>query len=102
MNNEKIDHHFNELSPVDFNIYGDMSLVEKLKKEGVSADKAQALRDHISVIKEQVESVLNEEDEHLAVVYNFLSHGEQRDYLNFLNMLEKDIETYHGELTNDK
>ena len=35
MINEKIDHHFNELSPVDFNIFGDASLYNKMVKENV-------------------------------------------------------------------
>ncbi len=94
MINEKIDHHFNELSPIDFNIYGDIPLYEKLKQENTPVDKVNALCDHVSVIKEQVESVLNEEDEHLAVVYNFLSHKEQVEYLNFLNRVEKDTLRY--------
>ena len=94
MINEKIDHHFNELSPVDFNIYQGDPLFPKLIKEGISTDKAQSLLDHISVIKEQVESVVNQEDEHLAVVYNFLSHKEQSDYLDFLENMAKDVNKY--------
>lgn len=76
MINEKIDHHFNELSPIDFNIFGDISLYHKLIKENLAIETAQALHDHITIIKEQIDSVLNQEDEHLAVVYNFLSHQE--------------------------
>ena len=73
MNNEKIDHHFNELSPVDFNIFGDMALYEKLKKENLTPEKTKALHNHITVIKEQIESLLNGEDEQLTTVYGFLS-----------------------------
>jgi len=94
MINEKIDHHFNELSPVDFNIFGDASLYNKMVKENLQHDKAAALLDHILAIKEQVESVLNQEDEHLAVVYNFLSENELSDYLHFLEALESDVNKY--------
>ena len=94
MINEKIDHHFNELSPVDFNIFSDASLYNKLKKENLPNELAQTLHEHIIVIKDQVESLLNGEDEQLTVVYGFLSTEEQRDYLAFLKMIEKDIIRY--------
>ena len=94
MINEKIDHHFNELSPIDFNIYSDLALYEKLLKEKLPLEKARALHDHITIIKEQIESVVNEEDEHLAVVYNFLKPQEQLDYLNFLTRIEEDTNKY--------
>lgn len=94
MINEKIDHHFNELSPIDFNIYGDLALYEKLIKEKLPQDKVRALYDHITIIREQIESVVNEEDEHLAVVYNFLKPHEQMDYLNFLKKIEDDTNRY--------
>lgn len=94
MIDEKIDHHFNELSPLDFNIYDDFSLLEKLKSEKVSYDKALELVAYTNGVKEQVESVLNEEDEHLAVIYNFLSSSEQNDYLSFLKFIEKDVQHY--------
>lgn len=94
MISEKIDHHFNELSPIDFNIFQDMALCEKLEKEQIAIDKAKALLDHIKIIKEQIESVLNEEDEQLAVVYNFLSNKEQTEYLNFLSDIEKQTSRY--------
>lgn len=94
MINEKIDHHFNEMSPADFNIFGDAPLYDKLIKEQLPRDKANALLDHITVIKEQVESVVNQEDEHLAVVYNFLSEQELSDYLVFLKTLEADVTKY--------
>lgn len=99
MINEKIDHHFNELSPADFNIFGDASLYEKLIKEKLHRDKAIALLDHITVIKEQVESVVNQEDEHLAVVYNFLSEQELSDYLHFLKTLETEVNKYLNDQT---
>ena len=94
MINEKIDHHFNELSPVDFNIFQGASLYEKLVNEDVGLEKSSALHDHISIIKEQIESVLNQEDEHLAVVYNFLNSREQQYYLGFLTVLEGETEAY--------
>jgi|TARA_R110002096_G_scaffold435927_1_gene664235 hypothetical protein len=98
MINEKIDHHFNELSPVDFNIFQGASLYEKLINENVGLEKSTALHDHICIIKEQIESVLNQEDEHLAVVYNFLSDQEQQHYLSFLQALDADIEKYRENL----
>ena len=97
MINEKIDHHFNELSPIDFNIFGDTSLYNKLKKENLSDELAQALHDHITVIKDQVESLLNGEDEQLTVVYGFLSTEEQQNYLSFLIIIEKDTIKYLSE-----
>ena len=89
MIDEKIDHHFNELSPIDFNIYDDFSLLEKLKSEDIGYDKALELYSYTLGIIEQIESVINEEDEHLAVVYNFLSHQEQIDYLKFLKLITR-------------
>lgn len=94
MIDEKIDHHFNELSPLDFNIYDDYSLLEKLKSESVSYDKALELHAYTIGVIEQIESVMNEEDEHLAVIYNFLSFSEQTDYLLFLKKIEKDVQVY--------
>ena len=94
MIDEKIDHHFNELSPIDFNIYDDFSLLKKLKSECVSYDKAQELYHYTLGVIEQIQSVINEEDEHLAVVYNFLSNSEQKDYLTFLKVIEKDTFEY--------
>lgn len=94
MINEKIDHHFNELSPVDFNIFQGEELLPKLQKQNVSLKKAKALLDHIQVIMEQVETVVEQQDEHLTVVYNFLSQEEQSDYLEFLQNLEKDVNYY--------
>lgn len=94
MINEKIDHHFNELSPVDFNIFQGEELLSKLLRQNVSNKKAKALLDHIQLIMEQVETVVEQQDEHLAVVYNFLSHEEQSDYLKFLKNLEIDVNKY--------
>ena len=94
MIDEKIDHHFNELSPIDFNIYDDFSLFKKLKTENVSYDKAYELQAYTIGIIEQIESVINEEDEHLAVIYNFLSATEQQDYLKFLKTIEQDVKEY--------
>ncbi|HPF46669.1 MAG: hypothetical protein KDF58_10865 [Alphaproteobacteria bacterium] len=99
MINEKIDHHFNELSPVDFNIFQGEALLPKLQKQNVNLKKAKALQDHIQVIMEQVETVVEQQDEHLAVVYNFLSEKEQSDYLEFLKNLEKDVSNYIALLT---
>ncbi|MBT5073330.1 MAG: hypothetical protein HN572_06635 [Kordiimonadaceae bacterium] len=70
MINEKIDHHFNELSPIDFNIFDAASLYQKLQKEKPDHAKAQALHDYVSGIKEQIESLLNEEDEQLKITYD--------------------------------
>lgn len=92
--NEKIDHHFNELSPVDFNIFAGASLYQKLQKENLTNQLTIALHDHITVIKDQVESLLNGEDEQLTTVYGFLSTEEQEDYLSFLKMIEKDTQKY--------
>lgn len=100
MINEKIDHHFNEMSPVDFNIFQGASLYEKLINENIDLERANALHDHISIIKEHIESVLNQEDEHLAVVYNFLNEEEQQHYLSFLQVLNGDIENYLQKLQN--
>jgi hypothetical protein len=94
MIDEKIDHHFNELSPIDFNIYDDFSLLKKLKKEDVSYDKAYELHSYTIGVIEQIKSVINEEDEHLAVIYNFLSASEQQDYLKFLRTIEHDVIEY--------
>ena len=94
MIDEKIDHHFNELSPIDFNIYDDFSLFDKLKSEKVAYDKAQELYSYTLGVMEQIESVINEEDEHLAVVYNFLSSKEQYDYLKFLKTIKADTKKY--------
>lgn len=94
MIDEKIDHHFNELSPIDFNIYDDFSLLDKLKSEDVEYDKAQELFHYTQGVIEQIQSVINEEDEHLAVVYNFLSNNEQNDYLTFLKIIEKETLEY--------
>ena len=94
MIDEKIDHHFNELSPIDFNIYDDFSLLEKLKSENVAYEKAQELYSYTLGLMEQIESVINEEDEHLAVVYNFLSGNEQNDYLKFLKTIKADTKKY--------
>lgn len=94
MLDEKIDHHFNELSPLDFNIYDDFCLFEKLKNELTENHVANDLHDYILGIKEQVESVINEEDEHLAVVYDFLSQREQNDYFRFLNKIERETKKY--------
>lgn len=94
MIDEKIDHHFNELSPVDFNIFQGSSLYEILLTEKLNNEKTQDLRDHIIAIKDQIESLLNEEDEQLNVVYGFLSEAEQKNYLNFLTILEQDVNKY--------
>ena len=94
MTNEKIDHHFNELSPIDFNIFEDTSLYEKLVKEHLSFDKAKALLGHITVIKDQIESLLNGEDEQLTTVYGFLTDEEQEDYLKFLTAIKADTDRY--------
>lgn len=94
MIDEKIDHHFNELSPVDFNIFQGSSLYDKLRKENLDNEKAKALRDHIIAIKDQIESLLNGEDEQLNVVYGFLNETEQGLYLSFLTLLEQDINKY--------
>ena len=97
MINEKIDHHFNEFSPVDFNIFADTSLYHELIKAGVDRDKATALYDHIVALKNQIESLLNQEDEQLNVAYGFLTHGEQQDYLAFLVKLEGQTNKYLSE-----
>ena len=98
MISEKIDHHFNELSPLDFNIFGDRPLYDKLKREGTDLNTARAFLDHVTVIKEQIDSVVGEEDEHLAVVYNFLTPEEQVDYQAFLERLEEEVQKYIGEI----
>ena len=97
MISEKIDHHFNELSPLDFNIFGDTNLYDKLRREGTDLKTAQAFLDHVMIIKEQIDSVIGEEDEHLAVVYNFLSHDELLRYQAFLGRLEGEVGKYIGE-----
>ena len=94
MKNEKIDHHFNEFSPVDFNIFGDTSLYQRLVKEELTSEKVAALLNHITVIKEQLESLLNQEAEQLTTVYGFLSLAEQEEYLSFLVRLDEDINKY--------
>ena len=94
MINEKIDHHFNEFSPVDFNIFGDTSLYDKLKQENLPHDKAKSLHNHITVIKEQIESLLNQEDEQLTTAYGFLSLEEQKSYREFLRKLQEDCARY--------
>lgn len=94
MINEKIDHHFNELSPIDFNIFEDTKLYKKLQKENVPYDMAKALHTHITIIKDQIESLLNGEDEQLTVVYGFLTQTEQNDYLDFLKKIEADTNKY--------
>lgn len=94
MINEKIDHHFNELSPLDFNVFGDTSLYEKLRNESTDLKTAQAFLDHVTVIKEQIDSVINQEDEHLAVVYSFLSVEEQQKYQTFLTSIESDTKKF--------
>ncbi|MBT6135717.1 MAG: hypothetical protein HN583_01355 [Kordiimonadaceae bacterium] len=99
MINEKIDHHFNELTPIDFNIFQGVSLYKKLINEDLNLDKANALQDHIRIIKEQIESILNQEDEHLAVIYNFLTKQEQEYYLSFLNVLNFDMQRYLKKIT---
>jgi hypothetical protein len=91
MINEKIDHHFNELSPIDFNIFDAKSLYDKLQKEQPDYAKAEDLLDYVSGIKEQIESLLNHEDEQLKVTYGFLSEEEQEDYLEFLKTLQQEI-----------
>ncbi len=98
MLSEKIDHHFNELSPLDFNIFGDTALYDKLKREGTDLKTANAFLDHVLVIKEQIDSVVGEEDEHLAVVYNFLTPEEQLAYQAFLERLESEVGKYIGEV----
>lgn len=100
MISEKIDHHFNELSPLDFNVFGDTNLYEKLCHEDIDLKTAKAFLDHVTVIKEQIDSVVGEEDEHLAVVYNFLSEAEQKQYQNFLKRLETDTRLYVKEIAN--
>ncbi len=100
MISEKIDHHFNELSPLDFNVFGDTNLYEKLCREGTDLKTAKAFLDHVTVIKEQIDSVVGNEDEHLAVVYNFLSEEEQKQYQNFLKRLETDTRLYVKEIAN--
>lgn len=97
MLSEKIDHHFNELSPLDFNVFGDTRLYDKLKREGTALKTARAFLDHVTIIKEQIDSVVGEEDEHLAVVYNFLTYAEQRAYQEFLERLEDEVGKYIGE-----
>lgn len=94
MLSEKIDHHFNELSPLDFNVFGETRLYDKLKREGATLKTARAFLDHVTIIKEQIDSVVGEEDEHLAVVYNFLSQEEQRTYQEFLERLEDEVGKY--------
>jgi len=94
MINEKIDHHFNEYSPVDFNIFGDTSLYDKLKQENLPLDKAKILHNHITVIKDQIESLLNQEDEQLTTAYGFLSLEEQESYQEFLSKLQEDCARY--------
>jgi hypothetical protein len=94
MIDEKIDHHFNEYSPVDFNIFGDEPLYDTLQKANLQNDKAQRLLDHIVALKNQIQSLLNQEDEQLTVAYGFLSHKEQQDYLTFLKSLEEDTMKY--------
>lgn len=94
MINEKIDHHFNELSPIDFNIFEDTQLYKKLIKENVPYNKALALHNHITIIKEQIESLLNGEDEQLTVVYGFLTQTEQNDYLDFLKKIDMETKRY--------
>ncbi len=98
MLSEKIDHHFNELSPLDFNIFGDRSLYDKLKRERTDLKTARAFLDHVLIIKEQIDSVVGEEDEHLAVVYNFLTSEEQLAYQGFLERLEGEVGKYIGEV----
>jgi len=94
MINEKIDHHFNEFSPVDFNIFGDTLLFDKLKRENLPRDKANALHNHITVIKDQIESLLNQEDEQLTTAYGFLTLEEQKIYRDFLKRLQEDCNRY--------
>jgi hypothetical protein len=94
MKNEKIDHHFNEFSPVDFNIFGDTSLYERLVREDLTNEKVAALLNHITVIKDQIQSLLNQEDEQLTTVYGFLTHTEQEEYLAFLVRLDEDVNKY--------
>ncbi|MBT5187865.1 MAG: hypothetical protein HOH19_09035 [Kordiimonadaceae bacterium] len=94
MKNDKIDHHFNEFSPVDFNIFGDTSLYQRLVSENLPAEKIAALHNHITVIKDQIQSLINQEDEQLTTVYGFLTLNEQEDYLAFLVSLDEDIKKY--------
>ncbi len=101
MINEKIDHHFNEFSPVDFNIFGDTPLFDKLKQENLAYGKAKALDNHITVIKEQIESLLNQEDEQLTTAYGFLSHEEQENYREFLEKLQEDCARYLSDVENN-
>lgn len=94
MINEKIDHHFNELSPIDFNIFEPATLYQKLQKEHLDYANAEALLDYVTGIKEQIESLLNDEDEQLKITYGFLSVAEQQSYLNFLCSLEEEINKF--------
>lgn len=94
MISEKIDHHFNELSPLDFNIFGDTNLYQKLRRAGTDLKTVQAFLDHITIIKDQIDSVIGQEDEHLAVVYNFLSDDEQLAYQAFLERLESEVRKF--------
>jgi hypothetical protein len=100
MINEKIDHHFNELSPLDFNVFGDTNLYDKIRREEIDLKTAHAFLNHVTVIKEQIDSVVGEEDEHLAVVYNFLSETEQKQYQNFLERLEVETRRYIEKIAN--
>lgn len=94
MTDEKIDHHFNELSPVDFNIFIDTPLYKKLHKEELKYETVKSLLNHIIVIKEQIESLLNQEDEQLTVVYGFLTNDQQENYLKFLIKIEEDTHKF--------
>lgn len=94
MINDKIDHHFNEHSPIDFNIFEAGSLYQKLKNTKPDINQVRELFDYVKGLKEQIESLLNEEDEQLKVTYSFLSVAEQQSYLDFLKSLEQEINKF--------
>jgi hypothetical protein len=97
MINEKIDHHFNEYSPLDFNIFQGTNLFDKLETEKLPYETAKELLEYISGIKEQIRSLLNQEDEQLTTVYGFLTTEEQQEYFNFLRIIEEDAKKYKTE-----
>ena len=59
-----------------------------------SDEKIAALHNHITVIKDQIESLLNQEDEQLTTVYGFLTQNEQEEYFAFLVKLDEAVKRY--------
>ncbi|MDG1708172.1 MAG: hypothetical protein P8H03_05385 [Emcibacteraceae bacterium] len=86
---------------MDFNIFQGTNLYEKLVTESCSYGTAKALLEYISGIKEQLRSLLNQEDEQLTTVYGFLTDDEQREYYEFLKSIETDAEKYKLKMKDD-